>query len=430
MNLLNRHEHQIREKSVIIALDLNGSTSRDVLSGILKYCSHQAKWSLQIARREELVRVLNSAEAGSGLIANIIPDSLEPLLRTRPDLAAVDIQSDNNLASAHVTDDDASIARLAYQYLHSLGSHRSYAYVPSAAPTYWSAERQREFERLAKLDGIAPVIFSPKEDDTLELRAFLRDLPKPAAVFCSYDVRAQDVIAAARRERLSIPGELSVLGVDNDEFICEATHPKISSVRADHVGIGYNLARELDRLFRSKKRRSAPRTVKCAALNVVVRETTAPVAQAAGYQIDRALAFIEKNASGEMRVIDVARHLGISRRLLELRFERYGDVTVSAAIRKATMEKAKLRLAGTTLPIREIARQLGFRNPVSFHHVFTREVGLPPGEYRRVSSGGAYACHQPSKIDGFNALQRHPQTDCHSGIAGQSNDGTPADGPP
>ena len=59
--------------------------------------------------------------------------------------------------------------------------------------------------------------------------------------------------------------------------------------------------------------------------------------------------------------------------LTYVRFERY-------------MEKAKLRLAGTTLPVREIARQLGFRNPVSFHHIFTREVGQPPGEYRRAAA--------------------------------------------
>ena len=383
MSLLNRHAHPTQEKSVIIALDLNGGSHRNVLSGVLKYCSHQSTWSLQIIRRDELDKALQSAETGSGFIVSFIPESLDQLIRNRPDLAIVDMLADNDRASTHVIDDNADIGRLAYQYLHSLGSHRSYAYVPSAAPTYWSAERQREFERLARIDGIDPIIFRPKEDDALELRTFLTALPKPAAVFCACDAYAQTVVAAARREHLSIPGELSVLGVDNDEFICEATHPKISSVRANHVGIGYNLARELDRLFRSKKRRSAPRTVKCAALNVVVRETTAPVAQAAGYQIDRALAFIEKNASGELRVIDVARHLGISRRLLELRFERYGDVTVSAAIRKATMEKAKSRLANTSLPVREIALQLGFRNPVSFHHVFTREVGQPPGEYRR-----------------------------------------------
>lgn len=380
---------QERGRTIILLVDLNGGTCRDILSGILKYCSHHTKWILKISTQNDFPQVLDEAEPGSGIIIVQMSNLIENLVRQRKDLKIVDIFDDDTITKSHVRDDNASIARLGYQYLLSLGSCRSYAYVSSETPTSWSTERRCEFERLATHDNKDVFIYDSSDDSLNNLRAFIRELPKPAAVFCAYDVRAKAVIEAARLEHLSIPGELSVLGVDNDEFICEATRPKISSVRADHVGMGYCLAQELDRLFhtRSRNRIQASRTVKCPALNIIVRETTAPVAQAAGYQINRALEFIEKNASGRLRVIDVAHYLNISQRLLELRFEKYSQVTVSAAIRNAIIEKAKSALVETALNIREIARQLGFLNPASFNNIFSREVGQAPGEYRRNHHG-------------------------------------------
>lgn len=371
------------ERTVIVLIDLKGGTSRDFLSGILKYCSHYTNWALKLAAAEDLDNVLGGTKPGSGLIMTLTSGPIRRLVRRRPDLKIVDLFPRDNLTASHVRDDHASIARIGYQHLRSLGSHRSYAYVPSEVPSLWSDERQREFERLVISDGNRPFIYSPSADSPPELRSFVRELPKPAAVFCAYDIQAQAVIEAARHERISIPGELAVLGVDNDEFVCETTHPKISSVRADHIGVGYCLAQELDKLFRARKRRIASHTVRCPAIDVIVRETTAPVAQASGYLINRAHEFVGKHASERLTVSDVARHLGVSQRLLELRFAEYSHETVASAIRRARLEKAKSHLVGTTLSVREIARQLGFRNSASFNNIFTREVGQPPGEYRR-----------------------------------------------
>ena len=376
---------KIVERTVIVLIDLKGGTSRDFLSGILKYCSHYTNWALKLASAEDLGIVLDGAKPGSGLIMTLTSGPIRRLVRRRPDLKIVDLFPSDNLTTSHVRDDHASIARIGYQHLRSLGSHRSYAYVPSEVPSLWSDERQREFERLVISDGNRPFIYNTSADAPSDLRSFVRALPKPAAVFCACDIQAQAVIDAARRERISVPGELAVLGVDNDEFACETTHPKISSVRADHIGVGYCLAQELDKLFRARKRRIASHTVRCPAIDVFVRETTAPVAQASGYLINKAYEFVGKHASERLKVSDIARHLGVSQRLLELRFAEYSHETVAAAIRRARLEKAKSHLVNTTLSVREIARQLGFRNSASFNNIFTREVGQPPGEYRRTS---------------------------------------------
>jgi AraC-like DNA-binding protein len=52
------------------------------------------------------------------------------------------------------------------------------------------------------------------------------------------------------------------------------------------------------------------------------------------------------------------------------------------------LNKAKELLCETTLPIREIVEQLGFRDPFHFDRFFKAKTGMTPGEYRQASSGG------------------------------------------
>jgi AraC-like DNA-binding protein len=52
------------------------------------------------------------------------------------------------------------------------------------------------------------------------------------------------------------------------------------------------------------------------------------------------------------------------------------------------LDKAKELLCETTLPIGEIAEQLGFRDQYYFARFFKAKIGMTPGEYRQTSSGG------------------------------------------
>jgi LacI family transcriptional regulator len=57
-----------------------------------------------------------------------------------------------------------------------------------------------------------------------------------------------------------VPDQLAVLGVDNDELICEATFPALSSVLTVGQQTGYLIAEHLDRLMRGDrlKKRISP----------------------------------------------------------------------------------------------------------------------------------------------------------------------------
>ena len=70
-----------------------------------------------------------------------------------------------------------------------------------------------------------------------------------------YDVRARHVLAACRSLGILVPEDVAVIGVDNDELICELTSPPLSSIEQGARTIGYQAAALLDRLMAGRKAR-------------------------------------------------------------------------------------------------------------------------------------------------------------------------------
>jgi len=62
------------------------------------------------------------------------------------------------------------------------------------------------------------------------LFAWLESLPKPVGILAANDVRARHVLEACRRFDLCVPDDVAVMGVDNDELICELAAPPLTSI--------------------------------------------------------------------------------------------------------------------------------------------------------------------------------------------------------
>lgn len=383
------------EKTVILTINLNGATGRDVLAGFLKYRPKQSRFALKLAfSSEDVLSMIAKANSNVGIINAHSPDLVCDHLAQYPKIPVVtcirpfSMSTVKRRRTSFVVDDNQGIARLAYDHFRWLGQFRSYVVVPSQQPTWWSMERQREFIRLLKKNNRQKTIVYAGPSDGSDLTAlgeFLARLPKPAAVFCTYDIRARDVIEAAHQQHLHIPNDLSVLGVDDDGFICEQTRPKLSSIRADHIKLGFLMAQELDRYFQTKGA-VRPRTIKCPPLDVIVRESSGRIAPATTYLIQKAKQFIEQNASVRLRVSDVAAHLGISQRLLEMRFAQHHQRSVAAEIRQTWIKVAKKLLREEKGLVQDLARRLGFSSINSFNVIFRRETGISPRQYRQNSA--------------------------------------------
>src|SRR5262249_33546871 len=75
-----------------------------------------------------------------------------------------------------------------------------------------------------------------------EVRSRIAGLSKPVGLMACNDIRAQQVLTACLAIGAAVPDEVAVLGVDNDDILCELSNPPLSSVVPDTRRIGYEAA--------------------------------------------------------------------------------------------------------------------------------------------------------------------------------------------
>jgi LacI family transcriptional regulator len=97
--------------------------------------------------------------------------------------------------------------------------------------------------------------------------------------------------------------------------------------------------------------------------------------------------WIREHADRRLTVPMVARAIGGGRQRLERRFRRALDRTVQEEIRRSHVEAAKHWLGSTRASMAEVAKRSGFTNAWLLNAAFQRELGMPPGTYRRRVQG-------------------------------------------
>jgi LacI family transcriptional regulator len=194
------------------------------------------------------------------------------------------------------------------------------------------------------------------------------------------DDRGREVLEACRSSGIRVPEEIAVVGVDNDELLCELADPPLSSVVLNAEGVGYRAAALLDRMMRRRWRK--PRRLVAEPLYVVTRRSTDMVA-IADPEVAAALGFIHDHAAEPIGVEDVVRHLAISRRNIEIRFQKCVGRTLHAELQRVRLERARRFLVETDIPIPKVAESVGYRTASYFIQVFRAEHNMTPAKYRR-----------------------------------------------
>lgn len=93
----------------------------------------------------------------------------------------------------------------------------------------------------------------------------------------------------------------------------------------------------------------------------------------------------------------VAEHMGSSARTLQRRLHEAG-LTHTDLVDHVRRDVALRRLKTTRLPIGQVAKELGFRDPSSFSRAFQRWTGMSPRAYRRMlQQTGSRNAPQPAR---------------------------------
>lgn len=211
------------------------------------------------------------------------------------------------------------------------------------------------------------------------LGEWLRQLPKPVGLMASNDIRAQQVMRVCAEQGISIPDEVAVIGVDNDDLLCELCSPSLSSVEPDTKTIGYNAAALLNEMLQGRvPPAEAPPVYP---LRVVARQSTDVVAIAEA-DVAAAVRFIREHACEGIAVHDVLDHVQVSRSTLARRFRMYVGRSAKAEILRVRLQRVQQLLRSTNCSLAEIAELTGFGYPANLSNAFWHETGQTPGQYR------------------------------------------------
>ena len=284
--------------------------------------------------------------------------------------------------------DQPPVARVAAEHLLEQRLQH-FGYVGIAGRRWSDSRRDAFIDRLAEAGAKAEVLQFPSAQGLLPswakeqgaLERWLTALPKPVGVMTCYDVMGLRVLDACRRVDLAVPEQVAVVGVDNDEFLCDLADPPLTSVAIDLERIGYEAAALLDHLMAGGR---PPKTHMLVGPLGVVRRQSSDVVAVSDADLAAALRLIREQACNGIDVDDLARESGLSRRALERRFQKYVGHSPHAEILRVQIGRAKQLLRETDLGLKAIAVRSGFNHASYLAAVFRENAGLTPGEYRKL----------------------------------------------
>lgn len=372
--------------NVLAVCMLRDFTGRELFAGMLEEMSNRKNWHLDLAGPGRLFSERELAnedgEPFDGYILTMPGTDavMKRLAVAKTPTVLVNI-TDKRLAArseavSSVWTDNEDIGRRAAKHLLDRGGYKSAGYVHELKPQFYSSERMTAFRAEMRRKGIKTSVF-PEGDDFDDfqdrLREWVRKLPKPAAVMAVSDMRAADVVNACRAEGILVPSQVAVVGVDNDISQHGKCRMSISSVVLNMNMMGRQAVRELDFLFRHQKWHGRPHEILIPAKDVFAGESTARSVSATRL-VNMAQEFIAANRAVKIAPADVARHLGCSRQLAELRFSQICGKTIRKAIEDARMEEAKRRLKGGATA-NEIVKSMRFTSANQFYRIYKRHFG-------------------------------------------------------
>jgi LacI family transcriptional regulator len=371
---------------------------RRILSGIARYLRFHHRWSVFLEQHE--LGTAPPAWLWSGKWDGILSRPTDPKVAKQfkrmgvPTVDLNDLFAD--LGLPWVGSDHAGIGRLGAAHLLERG-HRHFAFA-SFSGELWATQRRDGFRAAIEAKGYPVAVYEspwrgphvPRWDkDLAELEGWLQGLPQPLAVMACNDVRGLHVLDACARIGLHVPEEVAVVGVDNEEILCELCSPPLSSVEPDPEQIGYRAAELLDALMAGKPPRH--KSIVIHPIRVVTRRSSESLA-IEDPVVRAAMRFFREQALFGCTVGDTLRHVGVSRSVLERRFRQHLKRSPQAEIRTVRLNRVKELLVETDFTLEHIAELCGFDHPEYLSVVFKRTCGLTPGQYRRLHS--KQAVHQ------------------------------------
>jgi LacI family transcriptional regulator len=294
---------------------------------------------------------------------------------------------------SNIVTDDAAIGKMAAEYLLHRG-FKQFAYSGFGQMYYWSRERGKSFGQRIAEAGFETFYYEYElhkseaqqswEEEQESIADWLKSLPKPIGLMACNDDQGQYVLEACKVAGLHVPEQVAIIGLGNDDLICDLVAPPLSSIAVSAEKAGYQAAEALDKIMDGEK--VASQRIVVQPTHVVTRQST-NVFAVTDRDVLMALHFIHRRAKKEViQVDDVLRAVSLSRRSLYNRFSQILGRSVHEEIKRVRVEQLAQLLVSTNLPISHIASALGYSDIKNIARYFKQQKSMTPIEYRKLHS--------------------------------------------
>ena len=376
-------------KTVLYVNGTEKFQDRQRLAGVTEY-AQQHNWNLQSVeplqspkQTKELIRIWkpDGFIVCRGALLNQLPAKC---FGDAPVLFSHNPLSDKDAKENCIFNDSSTTVEMAVKELLSLNLN-GYAFVGWHKTAGWSLQRKIAFKSLMDMHGRETHVFEPSDRKcspntlTSKLADWLATLPRPLGVLGANDQIAHQIIRACRLIHLEVPDDVAVVGIDNDEELCESAQPSISSIDVGFAASGIIAAESLDRLMTSQS--IAPLHIKYPPLCLVRRKSTRRFKKI-DKDVSKAVERIRREACNGISAIDITNDFNCSRRMAEIRFRNVIGCSILQEIRRVRLETAQRLLRNPRLGMSFIANKCGYSSSTVFSIFFRAETGMSPSKWR------------------------------------------------
>ncbi len=377
---------------LLFITDYSDSYANRLLKGIIDYSKDRGQWSISRmpAHYKQTIGIEGILEVTRKWEINVVIGTFEDdddigMLRDNGIIViAQDFKKMLN-GVPNITGNYIGTGQMAARYFIDKGFRRFGFF--GLKDVCWSDERYEGFRKEIKSQGLEDFLYKYNMQDIdrhwfyerSALSEWLKGLPKPIGIMACDDNQGNNLIQACISAGIKIPQEASILGVDNDELLCNLSIPTLSSIAVDIEGGGFQVAQLIEKLVESPD--SVFEDIVLQPVKIVPRISTAAFATGDG-EIQKAVKFIHQNCRRKISVDDVVEQVALSRRLLEIRFKEVTGESIYQYILLLRLKTFAEMLLETNEQVINIALSLGESDAKSISKKFKAVYGCSPNEYR------------------------------------------------
>lgn len=207
---------------------------------------------------------------------------------------------------------------------------------------------------------------------------WLKAQPKPLGLFTVTTHIGLFLSRCCQLAGLRVPEDVMLIGID-DFDVAQESDPSVTSIRLALEAMG---TRAVQLASEQLAGRTPPMLVNVSGASIVVRRSTL-VEKSKEWNLDAALAFIEKHACEGINVEDVRTHTqSMSREGFQRKFVASAGITPRRALEARRMGEARRMLLETEMSPSWIAGMCGYPDYTHFFKLFRKLNGVSPTEFR------------------------------------------------